>query len=280
MKIGVFGLGIIGTAWADNLVADGHEVFRWNRTPKNNPGFTASAPDAAAKAEMLFIVVSDPAAVQSVLDQILPVLKSGQIVIQSSTISPEASRSFAAQVQKTGAAFLEAPFTGSKPAAEARKTVYFIGGDMDVLERARPVLAGLSSHIEHIGTVGSASALKLAMNVNIALVSEALCESLALARAAGISDEKYFAVLKLNSSHSKMADLKQGKLQTKDYTPQFSLKHMAKDLRLALGSVDALNLPQTRGLVKLYEQGLASGWGDDDFIALMRLIDDARHSHP
>lgn len=272
MKIAVFGLGIIGGVWAENLHRDGHEVSRWNRSPKAVPGFNPDSRAAAASAEILFIVVADPPAVQGVLDQILPVLKPGQIVIQSSTISPEASKKFAEQVNATGAAFLEAPFTGSKPAAEQRKTVYFIGGDPAVLERARPILQSISSNVEYLGPVGTASALKLAMNVNVALVVEALCESLTISRAAGIPDEKYFSILKLNTSHSRVADLKQPKLQSHDFAPQFSLKHMAKDIRLALSSAGEISLPQTQALMTLYEQGMARGWGDDDFTALMRLL--------
>ena len=273
MNISIFGLGIIGEIWARNLHADGDDVRGWNRTPKPLPFYTPNARDAAAAAETIIIVVADPPAVQNVLDQILPALHPGQLVIQSSTISPAATQRFAAQVQATGAQFLEAPFTGSKPAAEQRKTVYYIGGDAELLERARPVLARLSGTILHIGPIGSASALKLAMNVNIALVGQALCESLTLARAAGIPDDKYFAALKINASRSGVSDLKEPKLRTADFAPQFSLKHMGKDLRLALEMAGDLPLPQTESLTKLYEAGLRCGWGNDDFITLMRYQD-------
>jgi len=272
MNIAVFGMGIIGSVWSSNLQADGHRVLRWNRTPKPVADYVSSAHDAAERSELLIIVVADPAAVQSVLDQILPVLKASHVVVQSSTVSPEASTSFAAQVERTGAAFLEAPFTGSKPAAEQRKTVFFIGGAPEVMERARPVLQPLCAAMEYIGTIGSASALKLAMNVNVALVVEALCESLSLARAAGISDERYFSILKLNTSHTKLADLKKEKLEKNDFTPQFSIKHMAKDLKLALGTAESLNLPQTSALLGLYERGISRGWAEDDFVSLVRLL--------
>jgi 3-hydroxyisobutyrate dehydrogenase-like beta-hydroxyacid dehydrogenase len=275
MKIGVFGLGIIGSVWAGHLERDGHAVRGWNRTPKPLPFFTAAAQAAARDAEMIFIVVADPPAVQNVLDQILPVLHAPQIVIQSSTVSPAATREFAGQVAATGAAFLEAPFTGSKPAAEQRKTVFYVGGETALLEQARPVLATLSSVIEHIGPVGSASALKLAMNVNIALVAQALCESLTLARAAGIPDEKYFAALKLNASNSGVAALKEPKLRSRDFAPQFSLKHMAKDLRLALATAGRLALPQTQGVMEIYEEGLRRGWGEEDFTVLARFLEAA-----
>jgi len=275
MKISVLGLGIIGSAWAKNLIADGHEVRCWNRTPKDFPNFHASIQEAVKGAEVIFIVVADPPAVQSVLDQILPQLGPGVLVIQSSTISARWTLLFAEQVRKTGASFLEAPFTGSKPAAEQRQTVYYLGGEAEVVEKARAVLGPISSAILHIGPLGSASTLKLAMNMNIAGVAQSLCESLTLCRADGISDEVFFNALARNASRSGVSDLKGPKLRGRDYSPQFSLKHMAKDLRLALETAAdlSLSLTQTTHLDKIYKQGMAEGWADDDFIGLMRLLD-------
>ncbi len=275
MKISVLGLGIIGSAWAKNLIADGHEVRTWNRTPKEFPNFCASIQEAVAGADALFIVVADPPAVQSVLDQIKPVLHSGQLVIQSSTISAKWTLEFATQVQATGALFLEAPFTGSKLAAEDRKTVYYLGGDAAVIEKARPILERLSGTIMHIGPLGTASTLKLAMNLNIASVAQALSESLTFCRASGISDDTYFGALKVNVSRSGVADLKEPKLRQHDYSPQFSVKHMAKDLRLTLETAaDAkLSLRQTELVKDIYERGIAAGWSDDDFIGLVRLME-------
>ncbi len=275
MKISVLGLGIIGSAWAKNLIADGHEVRCWNRTPKEFPNFHASIQEATEGAEVIFIVVADPPAVQSVLEQILPVLGPGMLVIQSSTISARWTLLFAEQVRKTGALFLEAPFTGSKPAAEQRQTVFYLGGEVDVVEKARSVLEPISSAILHIGPLGSASTLKLAMNINIAGVAQSLCESLAMCRAGGIPDEVYFNALARNVARSGVSDLKGPKLRERDYSPQFSLKHMAKDIRLALETAADLSLPleQTAHLHDIYGKGMATGWGDDDFISLMRLLD-------
>ncbi|MCX7887233.1 MAG: NAD(P)-dependent oxidoreductase [Verrucomicrobiae bacterium] len=274
MKVSVFGLGIIGSVWAKHLQDDGFDVRGWNRTPKPQLSFyTPHADAAAAHADVVLIVVADPPAVQEVLDLIRPALRPEQIVVQSSTIAPSDTRRFAAQVEATGASFLEAPFTGSKPAAEQRKVVFFTGGARAVTERVRPVLSRLSRHIEHIGPWGSASALKLAFNINIALVGEALAESLAFARAAGIPDDLYFSLLRLTVSWSPLAELKEPKLRAADYSPQFSLKHMGKDLRLALQTAaDTVPLPQTESLVKLYQAGLQRGWGDDDFMVLARLL--------
>jgi 3-hydroxyisobutyrate dehydrogenase-like beta-hydroxyacid dehydrogenase len=273
MKTAILGLGIIGSEWAKNLAADGVPLKTWNRTAKADaPGFTADAADAARDAELVVIVVADPPAVQNVLDQILPVLKPGQLVAQASTVSAEWNLTFAAQVEKAGAAFLEIPFTGSKLAAVDRKTVFYVGGDEKLLAKAEPTLARISMVRLHVGPLGSAASLKLAMNMNIALLLEGLEESLSFARAAGISDATYFEALKANAGRSPMSDLKEPKLRAGDYAPQFSLKHMDKDLRLALESAGKLPLPQLRGLKKLYSEGMAKGWGDEDFSTLMKLL--------
>ena len=136
--------------------------------------------------------MADPPAVENLLNVIVPHLKPGQIVSQSSTISASWTKLFAQRVEATGAAFLEAPFTGSKPAAEARKTVFYLGGTAELVEKARPVLKRLASAILHIGALGTASSLKLAMNLNLALMAEALSES--LADQAGIPDDKFFGL--------------------------------------------------------------------------------------
>jgi 3-hydroxyisobutyrate dehydrogenase-like beta-hydroxyacid dehydrogenase len=276
-NIAVLGLGIIGSAWAKNLIADGHTVRCWNRTPKDFPSFYASIQEAVNQAEVIFIVVYDPSAVEFVLNQIKPKLGPGQLVIQSSTISAKWTQLFAEQVQETGAQFLEAPFTGSKIAAEQRQTVYYLGGDPEIVEKARPILEPISGAILHIGSLGSASTLKLAMNVNIAGVGQILCESLTLCRSAGIPDDLYFSALERNISHSGVSDLKKIKLCQRDYSPQFSLKNMAKDLRLALETAagHSLALEQTGRLNNIYDRGIAAGWSNDDFIGLVRLLEKA-----
>src|SRR5277367_1190647 len=190
-RITIAGLGIIGSAWAQNLHADGLTVRGWNRTPKKFPFYEADLAKAVADAEMIIIVVADPPAVESVLNVIVPHLKPGQLVAQSSTISAYWTKLFARRVEAAGAEFLEAPFTGSKPAAETRKTVFYLGGTAELVEKARPILERLSISRLHVGEIGSASSLKLAMNLNIALMMQALSESLTVARAEGISDEKY-----------------------------------------------------------------------------------------
>lgn len=271
-RIAVVGLGIIGGVWAQNLLADGLTVRGWNRSKKDFSFYEPDLVKAVTDAEMIVIVVADPPAVDDVLKVILPHLKPGQIVAQSSTISAEWTKTFAKQVEATGAEFLEAPFTGSKPAAEARKTVFYLGGSEKLIAKAEPVLKRISSTRLHIGEIGSASTLKLAMNLNIALVTQALSESLTMAREAGITDEKYFEALHINVGRSGLSDLKEPKLRSADFSPQFSLKHMNKDLRLALESVGSLDLPSAKTLKAFYDKTMAAGKGDDDFTVGISLL--------
>jgi len=277
-RITVVGLGIIGSAWAQNLHADGLAVRAWNRSPKKLPFYEADLAKAVTDAEMIIIVVADPPAVESLLHVIVPVLKPGQIVAQSSTISAHWTKLFAQRVEAIGAQFLEAPFTGSKPAAEARKTVFYLGGTAELVEKARPVLSRLAAHILHIGEIGTASSLKLAMNLNLALMLEALSESLTLSRAEGIPDERFFDALHLNVGKSGLSDLKEPKLRSNDYAAQFSLKHMNKDLRLALETAGSLDLPTAKTLKSFYDKGMSSGFGDDDFSGTIRLLGESHNN--
>jgi len=272
-SVSILGLGIIGQAWAKNLQADGISTQVWNRTPKDFPGFVPDLVEAIATSDLIILVVADPAAVASILDQITPYLNARHLLVQSSTISSQWTKTFAKQVESTGAKFLEAPFTGSKLAAEARQTVFYVGGEKIVVELAEPILKKLSKAILHIGPLGSASSLKLAMNMNIAMVMQSLTESLAFARKAGISDEIFFEALKMNVSRSGVSDLKEPLLRENKFSPQFSLKHMNKDLGLALGDSKAFSLPQLEALKAIYNRGMELGMGDEDFSGLIRLLE-------
>ena len=130
MKIGVIGLGIIGGVWARHYEAAGRLAGAWNRTAQPEfPQWKESPLAVAAAADVVQIVVADPAAVRGVIERILPVLKPGKVVVQSSTIDPQSSEEFRAAVTATGASYLEAPFTGSKPAAEQKQSVFYLGGE-------------------------------------------------------------------------------------------------------------------------------------------------------
>lgn len=271
--IGVIGLGIIGSVWARHYHAAGVLAGAWNRSPQADFPRWQEAPAAVARvADVIQIVVADPLAVSAVLDAIEAELGPPKLVVQSSTIDPESSRRFHQRVTATGARYLEAPFVGSKPAAEARKNVFYLGGDRTAIAAAEPLLSLVSEARFHIGTHEQAAAMKLAMNLNVALVMGALTESLSFARRAGISDDTYFQVLEKNASCTSLAKLKEPKLRTGDFSPQFSVKHMHKDMRLAHGTLDPAIFPLLETIRGQLQRAEAEGMGGEDFSVLLKLL--------
>lgn len=271
--IGILGLGIIGKAWARRYDAAGKLGGVWNRTPQPaHPHFKATPAEVARAVDIVQIVVADPPAVEEVLKAILPELRAGKTVVQSSTIDPQSSARFDALVRATGAAYVEAPFTGSKPAAEEGKTVFFLGGRADELDALEPVLALISETRFRIGTGEQAACIKLAMNLNLAIQMEGLSESLTFARRGGISDETFFSVIAKNVAYSGLVKLKENKLRSADYAPQFSVKHMHKDMRLASASSGCAELPLLEAVRERLKLAQTRGMGDDDFCSLLRLL--------
>ncbi len=273
-SVAVVGLGIIGSIWAGHYQSSGRLEASWNRTPKPDaPGFQADLTKACSGAGVIHICVADPAAVGETLAQILPTLTEGSLVIQSSTIGPQASASFEQQVCATGAAYVEAPFTGSSPAARNRELVFYTGGSPSSLDRAGEVLAALSKQVFRFDSGAKAAALKLAMNLQIAAISTALTEGWHLAKLYGLTDDEFFEALRPNVAHSGLAKLKEPMLRNRETAPMFSVKHMKKDLGLALAAARDLHLSQAERTWEIYARGIEAGLGNLDFIALEQLID-------
>lgn len=272
--IGVVGLGIIGRVWAEHYHNEGVLAGTWNRTPQPDAPAARGTPEEVAEAaDVVQIVVADPPAVESVLNRILPKLGPGKVVVQSSTIDPESSAKFHALVTGVGARYLEAPFTGSKPAAEAKQTVYYLGGDSALIAELEPLLRIVSTTRFHIGDHQQACTLKLAMNLNISAQMEALCEALVMARRAGVKDEVFFDALGKNASYSGITKLKEPKLRAGDYAPQFSVKHMAKDMRLASRINGCEDFPVLDAVRHRLAEAERAGYADEDFAALIKLFE-------
>lgn len=274
LNAAVLGLGIMGKAIAQNLEADGFLMASWNRSLcPDVPQFTPDIKQVLNKASLLFIVVTDGQAVLAVLDLIEPFLTQDHIVVQCSTVKPEENIEFAERVASTKATFVEALLGGSKVAAVSRKLPFYLGGDIKDVKRIEPILSGLSPSIIHVGDVGKASVAKLAMNLNLAIQIEALCESYAYAISNGLNDDQYFEVLRNNTGWNYLAEYKEPKLRDRDYSPQFSVRNMLKDVRLALEtdktSQGLTLLKKTRDI---YANGEEKGLGDEDLIALFKMI--------
>lgn len=272
--IGILGLGIIGGAWARNYAAAGRLAGTWNRTPQPDAPAWKDTPEAVAEAaDVIQIVVADPAAVDSVLTRILPKLGPGKVVVQSSTIDGASSAEFAKRVAARGARYLAAPFTGSKLAAEQKQTVFYLGGDAALIRELDPLLALTSSQRFVIGTNEQACTLKLAMNLNIAAQIQGLAEALTLARRSGIADELFFEALRPNVSYSGVTKLKEPKLRAGDFSPQFSVKHLHKDLRLASKTAACDDFPLLESVREAFKTAEARGLGEEDISAVIKLLD-------
>lgn len=273
-KVGVLGLGIIGAIWARHYQAAGILAGTWNRTAKVGfPAWMDGAEQVAAAADIIQIAVADPAAVESVLDQIEPVLGPDKIVVQSSTIDPASSDRFRQRVEATAARYLEAPFTGSKPAAEAKQTVFYLGGDADLIAAVESTLSVISAHRCHIGDHQQACALKLAMNLNVCAQMQGLTEALSICRRAQVDDDVFQGALELNTTHSGLLKMKLAQVRAEDYVPFFSIKHMHKDMRLADGMREAAGLELLDLVRSKLAAAEAAGDGDEDFAALFKLVD-------
>ena len=272
-KVAVLGLGLIGSIWAKHYKADGQLAAAWSRSPKPELPFTIESLEAcAAKANFIQLCVYDAASVREVLEKLLPYLQARHTVIQSSTSDGGSAEEFSALVQSTGAHYLECPFTGSKPAAEERKTVFFMGGDAAVVQSAEPVLQTISARRFHIGTPRQAASIKLAMNLQISGITQALCESITIAREAGVSDDTFFEVMQENVAWSGLSALKEPKIREADFSPQFSVKNMHKDMRLAKQTAQS-EMPLLETIVKCFAKAEAAGYGEDDFISLLRNLE-------
>lgn len=275
MRIAVLGLGLIGSIWARHLHADGHQVRAWNRSAKpDQPGWTADVNDAVRDAELILIVVADGPAVMALVSQIATSLAPHALVCQHSTIGTDETLAAAQIVRGAGARFIDMPFTGSKPAAEQRQNVFFVGGAAIDAAVVQPVYARLAKAQLAVGEIGQATAIKLSFNLLLANLNQAMCESQELARRAGISPETWFAGLDLNAGKSPYGDLKKPKWLSDDYSPQFAVKHMAKDVRLAqrLATQHALPMPLTAAAERTFTTAEARGLGELDFSAILTVI--------
>jgi 3-hydroxyisobutyrate dehydrogenase and related beta-hydroxyacid dehydrogenases len=280
--IGFIGLGTMGRPMAANLLRAGYEVIAWNRTPDRardlqelGAGRAESPLEAARAADIVITMVSDDAAIEQVYygsRGVMEGLKPGTVVIDSSTISPETARRLAADAAARFCDFLDAPVTGSKPAAEDGTIVFMVGGSRETLDRVRPVLLAMGRDAVHVGGSGSGAAAKLANNMIGAANLAALAEGMALAAAAGIDARKFLSIIQSGGAASRMAELKGQKIMDGDDSLQFALSLMHKDLRLAAALSDSVKAPAPLldAVRAVYRDAEAAGLGGEDLSALAR----------
>ena len=283
-RIGFCGLGTMGSAMAANLRKAGFEVTVWNRTPGRAADLVAlgarEAPtpaDAARAADVVVTCVSDTPDVEAVLfgpEGVAAGLAAGGLVIDCSTISPEATAAFAARLAGKGAGFVDAPVSGGSEGARLATLTIFAGGSDADVERARPVLAAMGKTITHFGPAGAGQAVKAVNQVVIAGVYLAVAEGMVLAMRAGLDPAAVVAALGGGVAGSWILANRSAKMINNEYPLGFRTSLHLKDLGIALELARTLgvSLP-VAGLAAQLESGLvARGYGDEDMSNLARPI--------
>ena len=284
-NIAFIGLGIMGTPMALNLVKAGFNVTVYNRTRSKADVLeragarVAATPAVAARdAEVIVTIVSDTAAMEEVVcgkGGVLETIRSGAILIDSSTISPTVSRKLACHLAGKGASMLDAPVTGSKHGAEKGELTFMIGGERETLERAMPVLKVLGKKHIYCGQHGLGLAAKLAMNAILATTVEIFSEGFVMAAKAGVPPQTLLEIMQSSLARCGIVDFKAPFVFKGDFTPYFPLKLMHKDLELAMEAAYAQNLamPATAAVKEVYGAAKAQGKGDLDYAAVITFLE-------
>ena len=280
MRVAFLGLGIMGRPMAASLVRAGHEVAVWNRTPKDVEGArTASSPaDAVSGAEVVWICVSDTKAVESVLfgpQGVESSIAPGTIVVDSSTISPSAELQFAELLRAKGVDYVDAPITGSKAAAESASLIFMAGGDPAVLAKLDPVFKAMGKQVFRMGDTSKGQAAKLAMNLQIALIYEGFAEALTLAAKLGVNVESLLPLIQASMVRSGVVEYKAPFVLKRDFSPNFPLRLMLKDIHLALNAAKEarVKLPALETVQDVYEMAAEEGHQDLDYAATLTLLE-------
>jgi 3-hydroxyisobutyrate dehydrogenase-like beta-hydroxyacid dehydrogenase len=286
-KVGFIGLGIMGEPMCRNVLAGGHDVVVYNRTPAKMAPLTSAGARAASslaelvrRSEVVITMVSDPAAVRDVVTArggLLSALSPGMTYIDMTTVSPETSREIATLVRGTGASFLEAPVLGSRRPAAEGTLVILTGGDAEVSRRSEPLLRTMGRKVVHMGDTGMAAHMKLIINQIMGTLLCVFAEAALTGMAAGLPAEKILEVIEDSVVASPAIRAKgPDMLGERVFTPHFPLKHALKDMRLAVeaGRKAGVPTPVTKAAFDLFAAALSGGFGDRDVSAVLRGLTD------
>ena len=286
-NVGFVGLGIMGEPMCRNLLAKGHDVTVYNRTPAKMGPLVAAGANAATsladlvrRSEVTITMVSDPAAVRDVVTAkggLLSALSTGKTYIDMTTVSPETSREIARMIRDTGADYLEAPVLGSrKPATDGTLTI-LTGGDPNVSQRMEPLLLAMGSKVIHMGETGMAAHMKLIINQIMGTILCVFAEATLTGVAGGLPPEKVLEVLQNSIVACPTIQFK-GKdiLIDRVFTPNFPLKLAHKDMRLAVeaGKATGVPTPVTQAACNQFAAAMDKGFGDRDISAVVRALTD------
>jgi 3-hydroxyisobutyrate dehydrogenase len=272
----------MGAGMAGRVLTSGFPLAVYNRSPEKTAPFAkagayvARTPrDAAARAEIIITMLSDDNASRAIwLDKetgALAAAAPGTWLIESSTASVQWIHELAAAVKQHQCELLDAPVTGSKPQAAAGELLFLVGGSAEALAAVRPVLAAMSRDVLHLGPTGSGATLKLINNFLCGVQAASIAEAMALVTASGLDREKSLAVLAAGAPGSPLLKVITTRAAANDFTPNFILRLMAKDLTYAReeGARHGIAMNTATPAIADFEKAIAAGYGEKDFSAVI-----------
>jgi len=284
-RIGFIGLGIMGRGMTHNLLKAGNAVTVWNRTPARMDEFTAagaqtasSPAELAARCDVILICVSDTPDVEQVLfgeNGVSAGIKSGALVIDHSTISPQKTVEMARRLNAQEVAYLDAPVSGGSEGAAKGTLSIMLGGAAADVERAMPVLQAYGKTITHVGAQGAGQMAKLVNQILVVINQLAASEALLFAQAGGLDLAKTIEAVKGGAAGSWMLANRGPQMIVRDFRPGFTIDLQQKDLRLVLESADQMGVPllATSLVFQLYRTLQAQGLGGDGNHGLVKALE-------
>ncbi len=283
-KYGFLGLGIMGGAMAANLLKAGYDVTVWNRSEEKCRGLLelgahqGSDPSTVVAAcDVTFAMLADPQAAEVVCSGprgVLDAIGPGKGYVDMSTVDPATAVGIGLEVTRRGGHYLEAPVSGSKKPAEDGTLVFLCGGDEDLFNDVRPLLEVMGKEIFYLGAAGRGARMKLVVNMIMGGMMAAFAEGISLAEKTGLQPEELLAVLDAGALANPMFRLKGPAMSEGRFPVAFPLKHMQKDMRLALQLGDEFRqaLYVAAAANATFLRAREAGWGNEDFSAVLKAV--------
>ncbi len=286
-KVGFIGLGIMGMPMACNLIEAGHDLTVYNRTTARSDEIVArgargvaSPAELAGRCDIVITIVSDTPDVESVVlgeGGVIDGIRPGSVVIDMSTISPQATRRIAERLRDKGADMLDAPVSGGEQGAIAGTLSIMVGGEVAVFERCRPVLEAMGASVIHVGPAGCGQMVKLTNQILVAGTLNAVAEALVFARKSGVDLDRAIDAVKGGAAGSWQLSNLAPRIVERDFRPGFMIDLMQKDLGLVMAAADEMKVPlPATGLVhQMYYALQTAGEGSSGTQALVKVLERA-----
>ncbi len=284
MKIGIVGTGLLGNAVGLNLLKRDYQLTAYNRTKsktkqlqENGANIVDSPKEVSEHSDLVFVIVKNADAVRKVCfgDSCVACGKHGGLTVADmSTINPIATKDIAKEFAKHGIPYLDTPVMGGPNVAITGELVMMVGGDKTAFEKHKEVFDAVANKVFYLGESGTAHSVKLAMNLQIAMLALAISEGITLARGAKIEPEVFLQILNSTYFKTGMSEKKAYKMIKEDFEPTFTLTNLKKDLDTINEAASAfgLNLPMAKMANAIYNDAVDKGFGNLDYTAILAYL--------